>query len=199
MKYIYCETCEDYTQHRVINKKNNLYRCVECSDISHYIPEKEVKVRAIISSGEESEKGFIKLKESEIINLKDELVIETDEGFKIGQVTSIELDSGKRVDRAEVNDVSTLWLRNIGEVPIRISIHEGRITEPFVITVTGETEFEIDEVLEITNKKCRITKIKLDNGKLLDKAGQKAKSKEIKRIYAVAESGKRKRKRKKKR
>jgi len=198
MKYIYCETCEDYTKHQAVNKKD-LYRCIECGDVTHYIPEKEIETRAIISSGGESEKGFIKLKESESVSLKDELVIETEEGFKIGQVTSIELKNGKRVESAEVKDISTLWLRNIGEVPVRISIHEGRTTEPFVITAMGETEFEINEVLEITNKKCRITKIKLDDGRLLDKAGQKAKSKEIKRIYAIAETGGRRRRSKKRR
>jgi uncharacterized Zn finger protein len=177
-----------------LRREKHLYRCKECGNVSYHLPEKEVTVRAIISSGESSEVGKITLKESEVIEVKDELVIEVDEGFKIGQVTSIELANGKRVDKAEIKDVATLWLRDTGEVNVKISVHKGRVTIPFEISVPGETEFQVDEILEITNNRCKITKIKLDDGKILDIAGRRAKSKNIKRIYAVLEK-RRKRKR----
>jgi len=184
---IYCDDCEEDTPHHLIRENKNLYKCNNCGTVKHLQPEKEITVRAIISCGEESETGSIELKESEKVELKDELVIETEEGFKIGQITSIELKNGKRVETAEVRDILTLWLKDIGEMAVHISLHKGGVTTPFTFKAPGETEFIIDEILELENKKCRITKIKLDNGKLLDKAGQRAKTKEIVRIYTIPE------------
>jgi len=192
MEFYYCETCEDDTEHEILRREKHLYRCKECGSVSHHPPEKEITVRAIISSGENSETGKITLKESEVIELKDELVIEVDEGFRIGQVTSIELASGKRVDKAEIRNISTLWLRDVSEVNVKISVHRGRITVPFEIVVPGETEFQVGEILEITNNRCKIMKIKLDDGKIIDISGRRAKSKNIKRIYATLERKRRK-------
>lgn len=187
MKVIYCDDCGEDSPHHLIREEKNLYKCNNCGTVKQLLPEKEIRLRAIISKGNESEVGSIDLRETEKVGTKDELVIETNEGFKIGQITSIELKNGKRVDSSEVRDILTIWLRDIGEMAVHISLHKGRQTVPFIFKAPGETEFVVDEVLELENKKCRITKIKLDNGKLLDKAGQKAKTKEIVRIYAVPE------------
>jgi uncharacterized Zn finger protein len=193
MKYFYCETCKDSTKHESIREEKHLYRCTECGTVSQHIPEKHITVRAILSSGEHSEVGSISLKKSDVVHVRDELIVETEKGFKIGEITSIELKNGRRSEIAEIGDVSTLWLRNIAEVPVRISLHKGGITKPVVFTAPGETEFGVNEMLEMDNGKYKITKIKLIDGKLLDRAGERAKTKNIKRIYAIFEKKKRKR------
>lgn len=194
MNYIYCESCKDYTQHDLIREDKHLYKCKECGEVEQYIPENKIPVRAVISSGDESQPGSVSLTPSELVGIKDELVVELEEGFKIGEVTSVELKSGKRVDGAEVKDIETLWLRDVGEMPLRISLHHKKgKTIPVVFNTPGDTEFHVGEELEIDNKKSVIAKIMLENGKILDRSEQKARTRDIKRIYA--ESIKKRRKR----
>ncbi len=194
MNYIYCESCKDYTEHHLIREDKPLYKCQQCGEVEQHIPEKKIPVRAVISSGDESESGSISLTPSELVGLKDEMVVELEEGYKIGEVTSVELKSGKRVEEAEVKDVETLWLRDVGEMPLRISLHHGKgKTIPVVFNTPGDTEFQVGEELEIDNKKSVITKIMLENGKVLEKSEQRAKTRDIKRVYA--ESMKKRRKR----
>lgn len=194
MNYIYCESCKDYTEHDLIREDKHLYKCKECGEVEQYIPEKKIQIRAVISSGDESEPGSVSLTPSELVVVKDELVVELEEGFKIGEVTSVELKSGKRVNESEVRDIETLWLRDVGEMPLRISLHHGKgKTIPVVFNTPGDTEFQVGEELELDNKKSVITKIMLENGKLLDRSEQSARTRDIKRIYA--ESMKKRRKR----
>ncbi|RLI71643.1 hypothetical protein DRO97_09670 [Archaeoglobales archaeon] len=184
-KYIYCDTCKDETEHEVIKEDKNLYRCIECGTFTHHEPEKEIRVRAIISSGEQSEKGSVLLKQHDIIEKGDELIVETNESYKLGEITSIELKDGKRVDSCEANKASTIWLRNVGEVIVKMSLHKRAVTTPYKILVSGDTEFTVGEELEIGDKVFYISRIKLNDGKLLKKFGDVAKAREIKRVYAM--------------
>ncbi|AEA46353.1 HVO_0476 family zinc finger protein [Archaeoglobus veneficus] len=185
--YLYCDTCKEETEHEVVRAEKYLYRCRECGTVAQHLPEKMLRVKAIISSGAESEVGSITLKESDIVEKGDELVVEVEEGFKIGEVTSLELGNGKRSEIGEAKDIQTVWLRDVGEVILRISLHKGPVTTPYKMTVSGETEFGIGEVLNVDGKNFRITRMKLIDGRLLKKAGERAKAKEIKRIYAMYE------------
>lgn len=184
-RYIYCDTCKDETEHELIREDKNLYRCVECNTFTHFEPEKEIKVRAIISSVEESEKGSVLLKQHDLVEKGDELIVETDEGYKLGEVTSIEIEGGKRIDSCEAEKASTIWLRNVGEVVVKMSLHKRAVTTPYKITVSGNTEFTVGEELEIGGKIFYISRMKLNDGRLLKKFGDVAKAKEIKRVYAM--------------
>ena len=184
-KYIYCDSCKDETEHVLL--KDNLYQCQECKTVTRFTPEKEVELRAIISSGSTSEVGKLSLKESDTLEVGDEVIVEVDEGFKIGEITSLELKNGKRSEIAEVKDVETVWLRDVGEVDVKLSLHKGAVTTPYVLHTSGETEFRVGELLNIQGRKFRITRMKLVNGKLLKKSGATALAKEIKRIYAMYE------------
>ena len=170
-RYIYCDTCKEETEHELIREDKNLYRCIECNTFVQFEPEKEIKIRAIISSGEVSEKGSVLLKQHDLIEKGDELIVETDEGYKIGEVTSIEVE-GKRVERCEADKASTIWLKNVGEVVVKMSLHKRAITTPYKIKISGDTEFRVGEELEI-------------NGKIFYKFGDVDKAKEIKRVYAM--------------
>ena len=70
---------------------------------------------------------------------------------------------------------------------MKISLHKGPVTTPYKLATSGETEFEVGEVLNIDGKNFRITRMKLIDGRLLKKSGDKARAKEIKRIYAMYE------------
>jgi uncharacterized Zn finger protein len=195
MKYFYCDTCDENTKHELIRPAKHLYRCTECGSFSQRLPGKDVSLRAIISSGAHSEVGSLKLKEYDVVEAGDELIVDTQQGFRLGEVTSIELKDGKRGEFSKVKDIATVWLRDVGEVAVRISLHKRAITTPYIFKAPGETEFAISEKIEIDNASYKITRIKLNNGKLLEKDGEKAKAKEIRRIYALFERKNRKRRR----
>ena len=186
-QFFYCEICGEETPHRLIREKTHLYMCEECGNYANFPPEKEIVVNAIISFEGESERGKVRLKESEEIEKGDEFIVETDSGFRIGEVTSIELLNDKRSEIANAKQIKTIWLRDTGEVGVRISLHKRAITTPVTIYVPGETEFAVGEELEFGNKRYRITKIKVREGKVLDKKGDSIKAKNIRRVYAKFE------------
>ncbi|MBO8181945.1 MAG: hypothetical protein H0Z28_04020 [Archaeoglobus sp.] len=186
-QFFYCEICGEETPHKLIREKTHLYMCEECGNYANFPPEKEIVVNAIISFEGESERGKVRLKESEEIEKGDEFIVETDSGFRIGEVTSIELLNDKRSETANAKQIKTIWLRDTGEVGVRISLHKRAITTPVTIYVPGETEFTVGEELEFGNKRYRITKIKVREGKVLDRKGDSIKAKNIRRVYAKFE------------
>ncbi len=186
-QYIYCDTCKEETLHILVKEDKNLYRCTVCGTHTNYIPDKEIEVRAIISTGPNSVKGKIKLRENDLIEKGDEFVVDTKDGHKIGEITSIELKNGTRAEAGEAKNISTVWLRDVGEVEVRFSLHKRAVTSPYKMLVDGETEFEIGEVVVIDGKKFRIHRIKLLEGGILKRPGSRARARDIRRVYAKYE------------
>lgn len=184
-RYIYCDTCKDETEHELIREDKQLYRCLECGTVTQFLPERELRVKAVISTGAISRVGSVVFKEFDTVEVGDEIVVETPEGFRIGEVTAIELKDGKRTKFAEVKDVATVWLRDVGEVEVKFSLHKGAVTTPYKMLTSGDTEFEVGEKITIDNLMFKITRMKLINGKLLKREGERAKAKEIRRVYAM--------------
>ncbi|NOY11536.1 MAG: hypothetical protein GXO67_05555 [Archaeoglobi archaeon] len=181
---IYCDSCKEETPHVLINPSKHLFQCEVCGSVVEVLPEKRVELRAIISRDDVSERGKIEVPRSEVLTKGEEVVIEVGEGYRVGEITSLELKNGKRVDVASAEDIETVWLRDVGEVKVRISLHKGPVTTPYEIFTSGEVEFTVGEILPVEGRKYRITRIKLINGGLLKKEGRSAKAKEIRRIYA---------------
>ena len=75
----------------------------------------------------------------------------------------------------------------MSEVEVKFSLHKGAVTTPYKMVTSGETEFRIRERVNIDNLIFRITRMKLTDGRLLKREGQKAKAKQIRRIYAMFE------------
>jgi uncharacterized Zn finger protein len=186
-KYIYCDNCREETLHEVVREEKSLYKCLECGSHTISYPEREINLRAIISSGANSQRAILKAKESDVLEVGDEYIVDTPEGHKIGEITSIELENGKRVDKSEARRISTVWLRDVGEVLVRFSLHKRSVTSPYKMVTDGETEFEVGETVYIDGKRFRIHRIKLIEGDVLRKEGNRAKAKEIRRIYAKYE------------
>ncbi len=183
-KEIYCDVCKEDTPHILINPSKNLFKCEICSSVVELKAEKKIDLRAVISKDALSDLGKVRANKSDTFMKGEELVVETDEGFRVGEITSIELKNGKRVEFAKAEDIETIWLRDVGEVKVRISLHKGAVTTPYEIFTSGEVEFHVGEILPIEGRKYKVTRIKLINGKLLKKEGRRAKAKEIRRIYA---------------
>ncbi|WP_456369881.1 HVO_0476 family zinc finger protein [Geoglobus sp.] len=181
---LYCDSCKEETPHNLLNPSRNLFQCEFCGSVVEVTPEKRVEIRAIISRDDVSERGKVEVPVSETLTRGEEIVVEVGDGYRIGEITSLELKNGKRVDVARAEDIETVWLRDVGEVKVRISLHKGPVTTPYEIFTSGEVEFTVGEILPVEGRQYRITRIKLINGGLLKKEGKSAKAKEIRRIYA---------------
>ncbi len=185
--FIYCDTCGRETLHEVVREDKNLYRCTECNTHVTRPPQREIELRAIISSGSKSRRGVLRARVGEEIEVGDEYIIDVGEGHRIGEVTSIELKDGRRVERSETEKISTVWLRDIGEVVVRISLHKRSVTTPYKIVTDGEMEFEVGEVLDIDGKLYRVHRIKKLRGGVARNPGERVKAKDIRRVYAKFE------------
>lgn len=179
---IYCDVCMDETEHEQIKK--DTFRCRSCGSVVKVNPERDVEIKAIISTGELSEVGRVKVKEGEDLRVGDELIFEDGE-YRVGEIRALELKDGRRVEVARAGDVRVVWLRNVSEVFVKFSLHKGAVTTPYKMVSSGETEFEVGERINIDNCLFRITRIKTFDGRVLKRG--KAKAKEIKRIYAKFE------------
>jgi len=186
-EYIYCDTCREETLHELVRAEKNLYRCTECGSYTIHTPRREMKIRAIISTGSESVKGSIKAYEGEKIEKGDEYIVDTEDGHKIGEVTSIELKNGQRAESGTVGEIETVWLRDVGEVELRMSLHKRSVTSPYKMVVDGETEFEVGETIYVDGKRFRIHRIKLISGGVLRREGSRARARDIRRVYAKYE------------
>ncbi|MET1124997.1 MAG: HVO_0476 family zinc finger protein [Archaeoglobaceae archaeon] len=186
-QYIYCDACKEETLHELVREEKKLYRCTVCGTHTVYSAPRELELRAVISRGSRSEVGRLRVRVGELIRKGEEYIVETDDGHRIGEVTSIELKKGVRSEAAVAEDVATVWLRDVGEVIVKFSLHKRSVTTPYKMLVDGETEFEVGEVLEIDGKKFRVHRIKLKEGGVLRKVGSRARARDIKRVYAKYE------------
>lgn len=180
---IYCDTCKEETEHE--NVRENLYRCSVCGTHTQLTPEKEIELKAIFSEEDRTKIGSIKVPESEELVKGDELIVDLEGESRLGRITAIQLKDGKVVEFAKAKNSSVVWLKEVGEVYVRFSLHKKSVTSPYKILFNGETEFVIGEEIEVEGKRYVIKRIKLIDGRLLKKDGEKAVAKDIKRVYAT--------------
>ncbi|HXW98298.1 MAG TPA: HVO_0476 family zinc finger protein [Methanomicrobiales archaeon] len=180
-----CPSCGEECDHELVGTaRNPVARCTACGHTHRGVPakEEEIPVRAIMSEEGESRVCSVPLEPSEPVAVGDLLAAECgDEAFGV-EVTSIE-SKGKRVKRAKARDVTALWTRAIDQVVVRASVHRGRVTRPLAVACEGGEEFFVDEEWTFGTIPFRITHMKLRDGKVLRKEGQKAPARMVKRIY----------------
>lgn len=180
---VYCDNCKEVTKHDFV--KTGLFRCSICGTHTHIIPKKDIKIKAIFSTGSETEIGSIKVKDGDEIMKGMEIVVDFEEGSKIGRVTAIQLKDGKIVEFSKAEDILAVWFRNVDEVYVKFSLHKRSVTTSHKALFDGDTDFVVGETIEIEKKRFRINRIKLLDGKVLRKEGERALAKEIKRVYAT--------------
>ena len=81
-------------------------------------------------------------------------------------------------------EIETIWARAIDRVSLKVSINKGAITEPHSFDVDGDRTFSVGGVYSFGPISFRIKKIKLRDGRFLNKEGEEAKAYQIKRIFA---------------
>lgn len=180
-----CPSCGEECEHLLVDESRNpVVRCTICGHTHRGVPpkEKEIQVRVILSQEGESQVCSVALESGEFVSLGDFLAAECGDEVSGVEVTSIE-SKGKRVKKARARDVSTLWTRAIDKVVVRASVHKGWVTSPVSVVTEGGEEFSVGESWTFGPLPFRITHMKLRNGKVLRKEGQRAPARSVKRIY----------------
>ncbi|MDK2914428.1 MAG: hypothetical protein PWQ79_1343 [Thermococcaceae archaeon] len=135
-------------------------RCNDCGHVWHVTLPKFRKVPLIVSKHERSFKSEAELPEGEEIKVGDIVETEDDEV----RITGIELEGDKRVDKAKVEEVKTLWGESLTYPKvIKVSIYLPKgITQAFKVKVPRSEEFVVGEVLEVGGYTFRVEKIKTE-------------------------------------
>ncbi|NPA48279.1 MAG: translation initiation factor 2 [Thermococci archaeon] len=146
-------------------------RCNECGNVWIITLPKPVRVPLIVSKHERSFKSEVELPEGEEISVGDVVETEDDEV----RITGIELDGDRRVERARVGEIKTLWGESLTYPKvIKVSIYMPKgLTQSFRVKVERDEEFAVGEVIEVGGYTFRIEKIKTER-KMIRHGGAKA-------------------------
>ncbi|WP_297467158.1 HVO_0476 family zinc finger protein [Thermococcus sp.] len=161
-EYFICPECGSDDVEVIKERGRELtLRCNECGNVWHVTLPKLVKVPLIVSKHEVSFKSEAELPEGEEIRVGD--IVETEEDEV--RITGIELEGGKRVNRARVEEIKTLWGESLTYPKvIKVSIYLPKgITQSFRVKVPRDEEFAVGEVVEVGGYTFKIEKIKTEN------------------------------------
>ena len=159
-----CPACGEEDDQEILSESHDLLvRCTRCGNVWHTpktkIPE-PIFVKTIVSKEGTSRICRTEFLPDDKVSVGDRFVAECGEDVSGVQVASIE-SGPRRVEHATASDITTLWTREIEEVVVRISIHEGWKTIPVTITCNGETPFIVGEVYKAEGRTFKISHIKI--------------------------------------
>jgi len=160
-EYFICPECGSDDVEVIKERGRELtLKCNECGNVWHVTLPKLIKVPLIVSKHERSFKSEAELPEGEEIKVGDIVETEDDEV----RITGIELEGGKRVNRAKVEEIKTLWGESLTYPKvIKVSIYLPKgLTQAFRVKVPRDEEFVVGEVLEVGGYTFRLEKIKTE-------------------------------------
>ncbi|ACS33016.1 HVO_0476 family zinc finger protein [Thermococcus gammatolerans] len=160
-EYFICPECGSDDVEVIKERGRELtLRCNECGNVWHVTLPKLVRVPLIVSKHERSFKSEAELPEGEEIRVGD--IVETEEDEV--RITGIELEGGKRVNKAKVGEIVTLWGESLTYPKvIKVSIYMPKgITQSFRVKVPRDEEFAVGEVVEVGGYTFKIEKIKTE-------------------------------------
>jgi uncharacterized Zn finger protein len=182
-----CPACGEEADQEILSESRDLLiRCIRCGHVWHMEKERLPKplfVKAIVSKEGESRICQIEFLPGDSCSVGDRLVAECGDDVSGVEVASIEAGP-RRLERAKVEEITTLWTREIEEVIVRVSVHDGWKTIPVTMECNGEEPFIVGEVYKAGGRRFKIAHIKLRTGAVLRKEGWKTVASKIKRVYA---------------
>ncbi|NJE01351.1 HVO_0476 family zinc finger protein [Thermococcus sp. JdF3] len=171
-EYFICPECGSDDVEVIKERGRELtLRCNECGNVWHVTLPKLIKVPLIVSKHERSFRTSVELPEGEEIRVGDIVETEDDEV----RITGIELEGDRRVERAEIGEIRTLWGESLtypNVIKVSIYLPKG-VTQAFKVKVGRDEEFVVGEVLEVGGYTFRIEKIKTET-KMLRHGGARA-------------------------
>jgi uncharacterized Zn finger protein len=175
-------------------------RCTECDHVhkTRIEEERTVERDVIVSQDGESFHTRVDAPEAEEIAVGEEFIVDTEEAIMTVRITSLELGGERRVERAPVSDVHTIWTRSVDNVRVSVTLNpkDGRHdqTRSIDVFVPGDREFTVGDDEELGDEEFTIKSINLRDDASgydfdqLDFDGDRATAKDIQRVYANDES-----------
>ncbi|MFC7116228.1 HVO_0476 family zinc finger protein [Natronoarchaeum sp. GCM10025703] len=198
-----CPSCspDEQTVHEVLKPGGQAtVRCTECSHVHKIRIEEERTVQrdVVVSQEGDSFSATAEPPADEQLASGEEFVLDTPEAIMTVRITSLELESDKRVDEASAEDVSTIWTRAVGNVGVKTTIHpqDGRRDESKSVTlqVPGDYEFTVGATEEHGEEEFSVEGIAVRDDATgyefdkLDRDRDTAVAKDIKRLYVRDET-----------
>lgn len=194
-----CPACSPHEEqvHEVLSTGGHeTVRCRTCDHV-HKVQLGDgstVRVRTVISFGEESERTSVSVPTDEVLAIGEEFVADCDDGPVGVRITSLERPDGTRTSSSKSTDIGTIWARAIDNVAVRATIHpgdgshDGTVSETYYLpgdeTLTvGESIPHLDEAVTIEGLVLREDAVAHDRAKL-QAHGDTASAKDVKRLYA---------------
>jgi uncharacterized Zn finger protein len=182
----YCPECREECDHEVVaDTRDRIVRCSICSHVQRLKKGRApqpIIIKTIVSREDASIVCGIELMPNDDCSVDDHLVAECGEDAYGVEITGIE-SVDRRVNRAQAQDITTLWTRVIEQAVVKISVHDGKRTIPLYKECDGEDPFVVGEILTVQGKRFKITQLKLRDGPLMRKEGWKTVAHRIKRVY----------------
>lgn len=177
-------------------------RCTECGHVHKVSLSEETTVerRVIVSQEGDSVEAWTGFPPDERLAAGDEFLLETEEGVFSVRVTSLELGDRKRADAAPAEEVRTVWARAVGNVTVNLTLHpkegagSGNDTRSLKIHVPGDEEFIVGKTQEYGSEEFTVDQLMVREDAQgyptdkLERPGDAAAAKDIKRVYARDES-----------
>ncbi len=184
--YAKCTFCNEESICRVIKSRMSgkykikaVLKCSKCEkgfDMEMEIP-KLISIRTIISQLEESTRTRVELPTGHELRVGDEIMV----GDTCIQVMSIEVGN-KRLNKAIVDDIDTIWTRYFNEIVVKVSINLGRTTQAEAFMTDPDDEFRVYGDIEIGKYKLYIYRIKTTSH-MLFRPGAMALARDVVRLY----------------
>jgi uncharacterized Zn finger protein len=199
-----CPSCspDGPTAHEILTEGGlATVRCTECGHThkSDLPEEPTLERRVVVSQEGESFTARHEFERATDLAVGDEFLLDTPEAIIRARITALEVGEEQRVDEADVADVETVWTRAVGNVAVDVTLHPkqgGREeTRSLTIRVPGDEEFVVGETAEYGGEEVTVEGFVVrdeasddywrDN---YDHAGDAARAKDVKRLYARDES-----------
>lgn len=172
---IFCPACGEDTEHVIVKSgRENLVRCTDCGTTHPIQRERErlANVVIIVNRDGTSQPYNVNLPAQEELRVGEELLVDDHaKDVVLVEITSLETD--RRVEKATVRAIKTVWARAIDNVTLKISVYNNGVTRPLSTQASGKDVFERGELLEIDGIRFQVVKIKIRGEGFADRAEAK--------------------------
>lgn len=134
--------------------------------------ERLANVVVVVNRDGTSQPYNVNLPVQEELRVGEELLVDDHaKDVVLVEITSLETD--RRVEKAPVRAVKTIWARAIDNVTLKFSVYNNGVTRPLSTQASGKDVFERGEVLEVDGIRFQVVKIKLRGEGFADRAEAK--------------------------
>jgi len=196
-----CPACspEMETVHEVLAEGGRAtVRCTECDHVHKATTDDDTEIErtVVVSQSGESTTTTVEGPADERVQVGEEFVVETDDALLVARITDIQVGTEERTDSALMDDVETIWSRAVDNVTVNVTLHpeSGDDTRGIEVQVPGDYEFEVGSTEELAGAEFTVEGMHVRENAVgypagkLDRGGDAAEAKDLKRIYARDES-----------